>query len=115
MGYLFDPDNWRWLFSGNNLLFLLRGFWINVQIALVAMVLSLTIGLVLALLRVSTRRLVSRVAGLWVDVWRNLPLIFIILYLFLVMPERGFRPLERSSAGAGLLRICTGVCTSSGV
>lgn len=87
MGYLFDPDNWRWLFSGNNFLFLLRGFWINVQIALVAMVLSLTIGLVLALLRVSTRRLVSRVAGLWVDVWRNLPLIFIILYLFLVMPE----------------------------
>ncbi|MCD6022335.1 MAG: putative glutamate transport system permease protein GluD [Actinomycetia bacterium] len=87
MGYLFDPDNWRWLFSGNNFLFLLRGFWINVQIALVAMVLSLTIGLVLALLRVSTRRLVSKVAGLWVDVWRNLPLIFIILYLFLVMPE----------------------------
>ena len=87
MDYLFDPENWRWLFSGNNFLFLLRGFWINIQIALVAMVLSLTIGLGLALLRVSTRRLVSRVAGLWVDVWRNLPLIFIILYLFLVMPE----------------------------
>jgi His/Glu/Gln/Arg/opine family amino acid ABC transporter permease subunit len=87
MGYLIDPENWRWLFSGNNFWFLLRGFWINVQIALVAMALSLTIGLVLALLRVSTRRVVRVVAGLWVDVWRNLPLIFIILYLFLVMPE----------------------------
>ena len=87
MGYLFDPDNWAWLFSGNNFLFLLRGFWINIQIALVAMVLSLTIGLGLALLRVSSRRVVSVVAGLWVDVWRNLPLIFTILYFFLVMPE----------------------------
>jgi His/Glu/Gln/Arg/opine family amino acid ABC transporter permease subunit len=87
MGYLFDPDNWRWLFSGNNFWFLLSGFWINLQIALVAMVLSLTFGLGLALLRVSTRRVVSVVAGVWVDVWRNLPLIFIILYLFLVMPE----------------------------
>jgi His/Glu/Gln/Arg/opine family amino acid ABC transporter permease subunit len=87
MSYLFDPDNWKWLFSGNNFSFLLRGFWINVQIALVAMVLSLTIGLVLALLRVSARRVVRTVAGLWVDVWRNLPLIFTILYFFLVMPE----------------------------
>jgi His/Glu/Gln/Arg/opine family amino acid ABC transporter permease subunit len=95
MGYLFDPDNWEWLFSGNNLSFLLRGFWINIQIAVVAMVLSLTIGLVLALLRVSTRRVVSRVAGLWVDVWRNLPLIFIILYLFLVMPESWREAYER--------------------
>jgi His/Glu/Gln/Arg/opine family amino acid ABC transporter permease subunit len=87
LGYLFDPDNWRWLFSGNNFWFLLTGFWINLQIALVAMVLSLTFGLVLALLRLSTRRVVSLVAGVWVDAWRNLPLIFIILYLFLVMPE----------------------------
>jgi His/Glu/Gln/Arg/opine family amino acid ABC transporter permease subunit len=50
-------------------------------------VLSLTLGLGLALLRVSTRRVVSTLAGLWVDVWRNLPLIFTILYFFLVMPE----------------------------
>ena len=41
----------------------------------------------LALLRVSTRRVVSTVVGLWVDVWRNLPLIFTILYFFLAMPE----------------------------
>src|ERR687897_479004 len=96
MGYLVDPDNWEWLFSGNNFWFLLRGFWINVQIALVAMVLSLTIGLVLALLRVSTRRVVSAVAGVWVDVWRNLPLILTILFFFLVMPESWRDAYERA-------------------
>ena len=87
MGYLFDPDNWRWLFSGNNFRFLLSGFWINIQVALVAMVLSLCFGLLLALLRLSKQRIVSVAAGVWIDVWRNLPLIFIILYLALAIPE----------------------------
>jgi glutamate transport system permease protein len=87
MGYLFDPANWEWLWSGNNLRFLLTGFWINIQIALVAMVASLVFGLILALLRLSRRRIVSVVAGIWVDVWRNLPLIFIILYLALSIPQ----------------------------
>jgi His/Glu/Gln/Arg/opine family amino acid ABC transporter permease subunit len=87
MGYLFDPDNWRWLFSGNNFRFLLSGFWINIQVALVAMVLSLCFGLVLALLRFSKQRIVSATAGVWIDVWRNLPLIFIILYFGLAIPE----------------------------
>jgi aspartate/glutamate/glutamine transport system permease protein len=87
MEYLFDPDNWAWLFSGNNLRFLLEGFLINLQIAAVAMVASLFFGLILALLRLSMRRVVSVAAGIWVDVWRNLPLIFIILYLALSIPQ----------------------------
>src|SRR5688572_15372227 len=87
MGYLFDPENWRWLFSGNNFRFLLSGFWVNIQIALVAMMLSLCFGLMLALLRLSKQRIVSVAAGVWIDVWRNLPLIFIILYLALAIPE----------------------------
>jgi aspartate/glutamate/glutamine transport system permease protein len=87
MDYLFDPANWQWLFSGNNFRFLLTGFWINIQIALVAMALSLAFGLLLALLRLSRHRVVSVATGIWVDVWRNLPLVFIILYLALAMPE----------------------------
>jgi len=87
MTYLFDPDNWEWVVTGNNLRFLLEGFAINLQIALIAIVFSLAVGLLLALARLSRFRTVSVVAGLWVDVWRNLPLIFIILYLALAMPE----------------------------
>jgi len=51
------------------------------------MVFSLLFGLLLALARISRTRIVSVPAGIWVDVWRNLPLIFIILYLALAMPE----------------------------
>jgi His/Glu/Gln/Arg/opine family amino acid ABC transporter permease subunit len=86
MGYLFDPANWEWLTTDNNLRFLLEGFLVNLQIAAIAMVFSLAVGLLLALVRLSPFRPLSIAAGVWVDVWRNLPLIFIILYLALALP-----------------------------
>jgi His/Glu/Gln/Arg/opine family amino acid ABC transporter permease subunit len=86
MGYLFDPANWQWLVSGNNVRFILEGFAINLEIAVIAMVLALVAGLGLALARLSRIKPIAVVAGAWVDVWRNLPLIFIILYLALGMP-----------------------------
>jgi len=84
--YVFDPANWEWLITGNNLRFILEGFLINLEIAVISMILSLIFGLLLALGRLSRLGPLSLVAGIWVDVWRNLPLIFIILYLALSIP-----------------------------
>ena len=86
MTYLFDPGNWEWLITGNNARFILEGFLINLEIALIAMVFALIVGLLLALARLSRNPVLSFVAGLWVDVFRNLPLIFLILYLALALP-----------------------------
>jgi putative glutamine transport system permease protein len=86
MNYLFDPDNWEWVTTGNNLRFILEGFAVNLEIALIAMVLSLISGLALALARLAPWTPVSFVVGAWIDLWRNLPLIFIILYLYLTIP-----------------------------
>ena len=86
MGYLFDPDNWEWLTTDNNLRFLLEGFLVNLEIAAIAIVFSLAVGLLLALARLAKLKPLSVVAGVWIDVWRNLPLIFIILYLALALP-----------------------------
>jgi aspartate/glutamate/glutamine transport system permease protein len=77
----------EWLDSGNNLRFILEGFLINLQIAVVAMVLSLLCGLALALLRLSRAPGVPLVTGLWVDLFRNLPLLLLILFLFLWIPQ----------------------------
>ena len=66
MNYLFDPDNWEWLTTGNNVRFILEGFLINLEIALVSMVFALILGLALALLRLSrgeARERRSRAAG----------------------------------------------------
>jgi His/Glu/Gln/Arg/opine family amino acid ABC transporter permease subunit len=87
VGYLVDPDNWEWLTTGNNLRFLLEGFLVNLEIAAIAIVFSLVFGLLLALGRLSKLRPLGVAAGVWIDVWRNLPLIFIILYLALALPE----------------------------
>ena len=86
MSYLFDPDNWEWLITGNNARYILEGFLINLEIALVSIILALILGLALALLRLSRVRVVSVVAGAWIDVFRNLPLIFLILYFALGLP-----------------------------
>jgi His/Glu/Gln/Arg/opine family amino acid ABC transporter permease subunit len=86
MSYVFDPDNWEWLVTGNNVRFILEGFAVNLEIAIIAMVLSLIAGLALALARLARWAPLSVAAGTWVDIWRNLPLIFIILYLALSIP-----------------------------
>jgi aspartate/glutamate/glutamine transport system permease protein len=75
-----------WLTEGNNLRFILEGFLINLEIAVVAIVLAMIAGLALALLRLSRNRAVSVVTGIWVDVFRNLPLLLLILFLFLWIP-----------------------------
>ena len=86
MGYLFDPDNWEWLVTENNFQFLLEGFLVNVQIALIALVCSLILGLALALGRLSRNKPFAFAVGLWVDIWRNLPVLLVILYVYLAMP-----------------------------
>jgi putative glutamine transport system permease protein len=86
MNYLFDPANWEWVTTGNNVRFILEGFAINLEIALVSMIFALIFGLALALLRLSRVKAVSIVAGAWIDVFRNLPLIFLILYFALGLP-----------------------------
>lgn len=85
--YFVDPANWKWVTAGNNLKFLAEGFLVNVEIALLCMALSLILGLGLALARLARNRVLSRIAGVWVDAWRNLPLIFILLYFFLALPD----------------------------
>jgi His/Glu/Gln/Arg/opine family amino acid ABC transporter permease subunit len=87
MEYLFSSDNWEWVWTANNARFLLEGFLVNLEIAAIAMVLALALGLALALLSLSTTTPVRRAGKAWVDVFRNLPLIFLILYLALSLPE----------------------------
>ncbi len=76
-----------WFGDNNNGRYLFEGFLANLEIAIIAMVLAFLLGLVLALLRLSRNAVVSNVAGAWVDVFRNLPLILLILFLALLLPE----------------------------
>lgn len=96
MSYLFDPANWEWLTSGNNLRYIFEGFLVCLEIALVSMVLALVFGLVLALASLSKTRPVSIAARTWVDIWRNLPLIFVLLGFALALPGEWYASWEEN-------------------
>ena len=87
MGYLIDPANWEWVFAGRNFMFLLERFVNNIVIALMVMALSLILGLLIALLRISKNKVTSFVTGIWIDVWRNLPVLLLLLYFGLALPQ----------------------------
>lgn len=87
MSYLLSPDNWEWVWTANNAQFLLEAFAVNLEIALIAIVIALIVGLALALGSLSRNPVLRWASRLWVDVFRNLPLVFLILYLALALPE----------------------------
>src|SRR5918996_888582 len=87
MGYLLDPANWEWVFAGRNFMFLVERFLNNIILALITMALSLILGLIIALLRISKNKVTSTVTGIWIDVWRNLPVLLILLYFGLALPQ----------------------------
>ena len=99
MGYILDPDNWQWLITGRNARFIFEGFLVNLELALIAMVGSLLLGLGLALLRLSRVRAVRTATGLWIDLWRNLPLMLVILYLVIALPVSWREAYEANAPG----------------
>jgi ABC-type amino acid transport system permease subunit len=87
MDYLFDPRNYRWLLDLAAVRFLVLGFGINIAVASVAGVLSVVVAAPLALLRLRGRPVVRWVTGAWVDLWRNLPTVLIVLYVAIATPK----------------------------
>ena len=55
---------------------LLSAGWVTIQVAVLAMALGIVIGLVLALAKISGRRILSAPAAAWVEIARNTPSLF---------------------------------------
>ncbi|WP_050616329.1 amino acid ABC transporter permease [Bacillus testis] len=74
-------------FTASNFMFLLEGFGVTLKIALISIVLSFLIGGVVAILRYAKIPVVSQLLAIVVDIIRNLPLLLIILFIYLGLPE----------------------------
>jgi glutamate transport system permease protein len=85
----FDGDLWSVLGQGDVQRLLARGLLATLRAALVAMVLSMLIGALLAVGRLSPRPWVSAPIGAWVEFFRGLPLLLLILFVFLGLPAVG--------------------------
>ena len=82
----FEAERWRVLTQGK---LLGRGLAATLRAALVAMVLAMAVGGLLAVARLSRRRWLSMPAVAWVELFRGLPLLLLILFLFLGLPAAG--------------------------
>lgn len=92
MGYTLNFDAvWR---NFDNLLW---GLGLSLVLAVVAIGIGCILGLVLAFGRVSRMRLLSAPAGAYVTLFRNLPLLVIVLFSFFALPQLGLRLSKQSS------------------
>lgn len=69
--------------------FFLKGVWLTAKLAFLSLVLGLPIGLLLALARVQSSRVLAAPAALYVEVMRGTPLLVQILFIYFVLPIFG--------------------------
>jgi glutamate transport system permease protein len=86
-----EASRWRTLGDPALLRFLANGLWLNVKAAVVAMALALTLGTLLALARLSRVRVVRWSAGAFVELFRGLPQLLLILGAALLLPKYGYQ------------------------
>ncbi|WNQ10870.1 amino acid ABC transporter permease [Paenibacillus aurantius] len=78
-------------YNPDNLRFLLEGFLLTLQTAFTAIVLSFVLGILLGVLRYARIPVVSWIVGLFVELIRNLPLLLLIVFAKLALPEVGIK------------------------
>lgn len=83
--------SWSSFADGSTWLFLLDGVWLTLQVAFYSVFLSLLIGIVLALGRLSTNRFVKLLSVGYIELIRALPAVLIIFYVFIGMPKLGIK------------------------
>ena len=80
--------------------YVLQGLLFSLQLTVVATVGGIALGTVLALMRLSDRRLLAWPAASYVNLMRSVPLVMVLLWFFLLMPSLLGRPIgAESSAG----------------
>lgn len=85
----FEASRWTVFTQPEVVRFLWEGLLATVRVALTAGALALVVGLLLALLRLSIRRPIRWLTGGWIEFFRGVPLLLLILFLARGLPEYG--------------------------
>ena len=92
--YITDQLNeryWSFLLEWTTWRFLLEGLWGTIQVAIVAGIISMALGLLLMLGRIGNNKVLSAVCHVLTDLFRSLPSLLLIYFFFLVIPKYGIR------------------------
>jgi putative glutamine transport system permease protein len=78
-------------YSADNVVYLLKGFLVTLEVAFISIILSFLIGCLLAVVRYARIPVLAPIAATCVEIIRNLPLLLIILFVYLALPEIGVK------------------------
>ena len=70
--------------TANNLLFILKGLWLTLEISFISIVLSTIFGTILAVMRNGKNKLLKLIASIYIEFVRNVPNLLWIFTIFLV-------------------------------
>ncbi|MEN1937667.1 amino acid ABC transporter permease [Paenibacillus sp. 102] len=96
--------DFRGAYTGDHVLFLLKGLLVTLEIAVIAILLSFIIGSVVGTLRYTKIPVISQLLAFIVEIIRNLPLLLIIFFTYFALPEAGLK-LEITTAAIVALTI----------
>jgi His/Glu/Gln/Arg/opine family amino acid ABC transporter permease subunit len=74
--------NFRWSLIWENRVILLKGLGTAIAVSITALLISLIIGLILALARMSEKRLVSILASSYVNIFRGIPALVSVIWVY---------------------------------
>ncbi|MFW1676342.1 ectoine/hydroxyectoine ABC transporter permease subunit EhuD [Pontibacter sp. JAM-7] len=97
-----DELYWDWAFAVEVMPMLLQGAKITLLATLLGSVLAIGVGILLALLRRSRRRLLKQSVGLLIEFIRSTPLLIQIFFIYYITPEIG---LNLSPLATGVLAL----------
>ncbi len=81
--YIFNPLQAK---GQSNLMFLLGGMWWTILVSLCAIALSVVIGGLVAVAGLSKRRALNRINRVYVELFRSIPLLVLMLWVFYGLP-----------------------------
>jgi glutamate transport system permease protein len=85
----FEAEKWRSFIEWPVWRFLLGGLAVTLKAAMIAMAISLALGAVLALGRLARTGIVRWAFTVWVEFFRGLPLVLLVLFSALALPKYG--------------------------
>ncbi len=88
----FEAEKWDWVKSSGTWRFFLAGLWMTIRAAALGMVLAMVVGATLALARLSKALPLRWLATTYIEIFRALPVLLLILFGYLALPRLTFLP-----------------------
>lgn len=76
-----------WSVIPQNIDLFLQGVWFTLEISFVSLLLSIPIGIILGLLRISPNRVISTIAAAYIEIMRGVPLLVLLIWIYFVLNQ----------------------------